>query len=62
MFGKNKFYKWYETGLKHGWCSRVVCERHEGLPWTEEEAADWSDGSDFCVFAVRVYGRKETLR
>jgi hypothetical protein len=47
--------EWLQTGLEQGYCSRPVCNTHDGLPATEEEDERWEDGDDPCVFAVRIY-------
>jgi hypothetical protein len=52
----DEFNNWLNTGINRGWCSQSVCETHDGLPWTEEEASEWQDGNDFCVPAVRLWG------
>jgi hypothetical protein len=37
-----------------GYCTRPVCATHDGLPSTDEEDAEWEDGYDPCVAAVRL--------
>ena len=56
MSNRDEFEEWISHGIDQGWISEVVCETHDGLPWTDEESLEWQDGSDFCVPAVRVYG------
>lgn len=50
------FWEWLKFGVDNNFCSESVCDTHEGLPWNEEEAAEWEEGLDFCVPAVRLYG------
>lgn len=49
------FWEWLRQGISLGYCSEGVCNTHDGLPSTDEEEADWEDGGDPCVPAVRVY-------
>jgi len=48
------FHEWLETGIALGYCTRPVCATHDGLPSTDEEDAEWEDGYDPCVAAVRL--------
>lgn len=48
-------YEWLEYGIENGFCSRVVCSTHDGLPLTDEEDAEFEDGYDPCVPAVRIW-------
>lgn len=61
MSERDDFETWIIKGIEHGWVSDVVCETHDGLPWTDEEMLEWEDGNDFCVPAVRVYGLEKVL-
>lgn len=56
MSDRDEFEKWLVQGVERKWISEVVCERHEGLPWSEAETLAWKDGDDFCIPAVRVIG------
>lgn len=56
MSDRDEFEAWLLLGIKRQWVSDVVCERHEGLPWSQQETAAWQEGDDFCVPALRVYG------
>lgn len=49
------FDEWIAQGVLLGFCSDVVCETHDGLPSTDEEAEQWEAGYDPCVPAVRLY-------
>ena len=49
------FDEWLEIGMKEGYCSSPVCNTHDGLPSSEEEDAEWEDGGDPCVPAVRLF-------
>jgi hypothetical protein len=48
------FAAWLQTGIEAGYCSEAVCNTHDGLPSTPEEDAEWEDGGDPCVPAVRL--------
>jgi len=56
MSDRDEFEIWLLLGIQRQWISEVICERHDGVPWTETESLKWQDGDDFCVPAVRVYG------
>lgn len=49
-------------GIEKGYCSEPVCNTHDGLPSTEEEDAQWEDGLDPCVPAVRLLSEGEVLK
>lgn len=49
------FVEWLEIGQKEKWISEIVCCTHDGLPGTEEEEAEWDQGFDPCVPALRVW-------
>ncbi len=49
------FIDWINHGVKMGWCSKVVCETHEGLPMNDEQEKEWEDGFDPCMAAVRIW-------
>jgi len=49
------FDEWLTYGVGKGYCSAPVCNTHDGLPSSEEEDAQWEDGGDPCVPAVRLY-------
>ena len=50
------FDEWVAFGVEQGWVSQPCCDTHEGLPHTEEELAEFEEGNDPCVVAMRVYG------
>jgi hypothetical protein len=54
LVGKMDVFTWLELGLREGWCSKVVCATHDGLPSTDEEDDQWEAGEDPCVAAVRL--------
>jgi hypothetical protein len=56
MSNRDDFESWLAQGIKRGWCSRPVCDTHDGVPWTEEEVESHWVGKGMCVPAVRVYG------
>lgn len=48
-------HEWLEYGIEKGFCSKLVCSTHDGLPSSgEEEDAEWEEGGDPCVPAVRI--------
>lgn len=49
------FYDWLEKGYAAGWISDVVCATHHGLPNTPQEEAEWEEGYDPCITAVRIW-------
>lgn len=59
MSDRDDFEEWIDHGITQGWISEVVCETHDGFPWTDEESLELQDGLDFCVPAVRVYGLEQ---
>lgn len=52
--------RWLNKGIKRGYCSRPVCDTHDGLPMYEEEVDAWDEGDDLCIPAVRLYRPDET--
>lgn len=56
------FYDWIQVGIDNGWASKPICATHDGLPMDEEEEAEWEEGLDPCVTAVRVYEPSPTIR
>jgi hypothetical protein len=46
--------EWIEYGISNGFCSRVVCEIHDGAPITETEGELFDAGLDPCAFIVRL--------
>jgi len=53
--GDLNFFDWMVYGIENGWCSDIVCDTHDGLPHTEEEAIAWDLGDDPCLPAVRIW-------
>ena len=51
--------EWLEIGLKAGFTSPPICMMHDGLPTTITEDAEMLDGSDPCVFLMRLYESPE---
>jgi hypothetical protein len=51
--------EWLEIGLKAEFVSPPVCMMHDGLPTTITEDAEMLDGSDPCVFLMRLYESPE---
>lgn len=51
----DEFYEWLRQGIAAGWVSDVVCDTHEGLPQTDDEADQWDEGLDPCIHGIRVW-------
>jgi len=49
------FDEWAHYGWRHGWCSPVVCETHDGLPMSDDEASE----DEPCLHLIRVYESPE---
>jgi len=49
------FEEWLKIGIEEGHCSEPVCETHDGLPYTPEEAEEMDEGGDPCIPAVRLW-------
>jgi hypothetical protein len=48
------FEAWLLVGQENGWVSEVFCNTHDGGPLTDDEMQEWEEGSDPCMFCVRV--------
>lgn len=59
MAGEMRQDDWIEMGVKMGWCSPPICEPHDGMPISEEEANQYEEGSDPCVHILRLYFNEE---
>ena len=46
---------WLAIGVRAGWISAPVCDRHEGVPLTEAELRAVDLGEDPCIPAVRLW-------
>ena len=49
------FKTWLKNGVDRGWCSRMMCETHDGVPKSEIEEDSYQNGGDPCVHIVRIY-------
>lgn len=48
--------RWLAEGIEKGWCSQIVCDHHEGVPVTDEEATlEMEEFRECCVFVVRIW-------
>lgn len=47
--------EWIEIGVKMGWCSPPICDPHDGMPVSEDEAMQYEEGSDPCIHVLRLY-------
>jgi hypothetical protein len=52
---KITFAEWLQTGMEEGWCSPPACATHDGIPNTDEEAAQWEAGEDPCEHVLRLW-------
>lgn len=52
---KRNFDEWLQEGLSNGFCGPAICYPHDGLPMTEEEDAQFSEGEDPCIHIIRLY-------
>jgi hypothetical protein len=48
------FDQWLKLGYDNGWCGPDVCETHDGLPLSEDEATEFEE-SDPCIHIIRLY-------
>lgn len=51
--------EWLRLGFREGWCSRPVCNTHDGVPMTPAEEAECEQGFDPCVHVVRLYEEQD---
>jgi hypothetical protein len=49
------FDQWLNIGIEQGWCGPSVCSVHDGVPTSFFEDSEFDEGSDPCVFVVRLY-------
>ena len=56
MSERDEFEHWLDLGISKGWISDVVCDTHEGIPMSEEEAEEHLRDFELCIPAVRIYG------
>lgn len=47
--------EWLEIGHKNKWCSKIVCETHDGVPMTDAEMYEFDEGGDPCIFVIRMF-------
>jgi hypothetical protein len=52
---KINFDDWLQIGLTNGFCGPAICYPHDGLPMTEEEDNQFSEGEDPCIHIIRLY-------
>jgi hypothetical protein len=52
---KKTFDEWLQEGLTNGFCGPAICYPHDGLPLTELEDEQFSNGEDPCVHILRLY-------
>lgn len=49
------FEEWLAYGHGKGWTGSPVCITHDGMPMTESEENELSDGDDPCIHGMRLY-------
>lgn len=48
-------HEWLDFGIEKGWVSPSFCHTHDGDPYmTDEEAQEWEDGGDPCMFVIKI--------
>lgn len=52
---KMDFVDWINYGVEMEWCSPIVCDTHDGMVLTDEEAKQWDEGEDPCITVVRIW-------
>lgn len=52
-------HEWIELGVKNKFCSKPICNTHEGPPMSEEELNEFDEGFDPCIHVIRVYSDTE---
>jgi hypothetical protein len=53
------FDDWLQQGLSNGFCGPAICYPHDGLPLTELEDEQFSEGGDPCIHVLRLYEDRE---
>jgi hypothetical protein len=48
------FEEWLRIGLRNAWGGPPVCYTHDGLPLSEAEDEEFSEG-DPCIHIIRLY-------
>lgn len=52
------FESWLQFGYNNGWVGAPVCETHDGLPLSETEEEQFTEG-DPCIHILRLYDSPE---
>jgi len=47
--------EWIIYGVDRGFCSDVKCSTHDVISNTAAEEAEWEEGYDPCIPAVRIW-------
>jgi hypothetical protein len=48
-------HEWLRLGIEAGFCSELTCQTHDIAPMWPDEEAEWDDGTDHCLFVVRLW-------
>jgi hypothetical protein len=52
------FDDWLQAGIQHNFIGAPVCYTHDGLPTSEDEDEEFSEG-DPCIHILRLYESPE---
>jgi hypothetical protein len=52
------FDDWLKAGIQHNFIGAPVCYTHDGLPTSEDEDEEFSEG-DPCIHILRLYESSE---
>jgi len=52
------FDDWLQAGIQHNFVGAPVCYTHDGLPTSEDEDEEFSEG-DPCIHILRLYESPE---
>jgi hypothetical protein len=59
---KKTFDEWLQEGLNLNFCGPAICYPHDGLPLTEQEDEQFSEGEDPCIHILRLYEDEDTKK
>ena len=53
---------WLAEGVTQGFCTDAYCSSHDTAPISQEEAAQFEDGLDDCIYSTRLFTSPEEHR